>query len=116
MYYNIKSNLLNVPCGHPFSQTPPGVAVKKEDMIFASNIPNKMSQRAFYEKVCDLFGENNIIMKIYQVSDNKLFKTFEGSIDEVRSLAYNFAMKVGATKGRRKGNPNKDFEFEITAA
>ena len=115
MYYNIRSNLLNVPCGHPFSQTPPGVAVKKEDMIFASNIPNKMSQRAFHAYISDRFGEN-IIMKIYQVSDNKLCKTFEGSIDEVRSLAYNLAMKVGATKGRRNGKPNKDFEFEITAA
>lgn len=108
----ITGNLLDIPSGRAYSDVRRGETLDPSEMIHVTRVPNKMSQRAFYEYVKDIFGEN-IILKIFRAGQHVW--TFRGEIEAVRGEAYYKAMEVGATPGRRDGTPEDGYTFEISA-
>lgn len=110
----ITGNLLDMPSGKSYSDVRLGENCDPADMIHTTRIPNKMSQRSFYEYVKDILGEQ-VTIKISRVGRPVWSHT--GPIESVRGWAYYKAMEVGATHGRRDGSkPEEGYTFEISEA
>jgi len=100
----LEGNLTEVPAGLSFKEMKQRFnmeynRVSRVDMNMTTQYSNKLSQRMFYEKIKDNFGNTPLKVEIFVAGQHKW--TFTGTPEEIRNYAYRKAMELGAILNRR---------------